>query len=158
MVVARIIAQSSYICHLLRVNRSMPRLNVVAVDLPGRRGKPGNLANATIGEWTDSVVADIDAHHLDDIVIVGHSMAGVTVPGVVAKLGSSRVREMILATAFVPRHGTAIVRTVIGSCRQISTCDPPIATIGASSSCCSGGAHHGGGFCARRITRSPSTR
>jgi pimeloyl-ACP methyl ester carboxylesterase len=41
-------------------------------------------------------------------------MAGVTVPGVVAKLGSSRVREMILATAFVPPQGSAIADTLGG--------------------------------------------
>ena len=32
---------------------------------------------------------------MDDIVIVGHSMAGMTLPGVVTKLGAARVREMI---------------------------------------------------------------
>jgi hypothetical protein len=41
-------------------------------------------------------------------------MAGVTVPGVVTKLGASRVREMILAAAFVPPHGQAIVDTLGG--------------------------------------------
>lgn len=62
----------------------------------------------------NSVVIDIDEAGLGDIVIVGHSMAGVTVPGVVAKLGSARVREMILATAFVPPQGSAIVGTLDG--------------------------------------------
>jgi pimeloyl-ACP methyl ester carboxylesterase len=41
-------------------------------------------------------------------------MAGVTVPGVVAKLGSARVQEMILAAAFVPPQGQAIVDTLGG--------------------------------------------
>nr|MDT0522410.1 alpha/beta fold hydrolase [Streptomyces sp. DSM 41633] len=91
-----------------------PRLRVLAVDLPGHGNKPGDLATATIGEWVDSVVADIEDAGLGDIVIVGHSMAGVTVPGVVAKLGASQVREMILATAFVPRQGQAIVDTLGG--------------------------------------------
>ncbi len=84
------------------------------MDLPGHGAKPGDLATATIGEWVDSVVADIEEAGLGDIVIVGHSMAGVTVPGVVAKLGSARVREMILATAFVPPQGEAIVDTLGG--------------------------------------------
>lgn len=91
-----------------------PELRVLAVDLPGHGNKPGDLATATIGEWVDSIVADIEDAGLGDIVIVGHSMAGVTVPGVVAKLGASQVREMILATAFVPRQGQAIVDTLGG--------------------------------------------
>jgi len=41
-------------------------------------------------------------------------MAGVTVPGVAAKLGSTRVRELIFATAFVPPQGKAIVDTLGG--------------------------------------------
>jgi hypothetical protein len=89
-------------------------LRVLAIDLPGRRGKPGDLATATIDEWVESAVADISDAGLGDLVVVGHSMAGVTVPGVVARLGASRVREMILATAFVPPQGLAIVDTLAG--------------------------------------------
>lgn len=47
-------------------------------------------------------------------MIVGHSTAGLIVPGVVTKLGSARVREMILAAAFAPPHGTALVDTFPG--------------------------------------------
>lgn len=96
------------------LRRQQPGLRVLAVDLPGRRGKPGNLATATIAEWVDSVVADIEQAGLGDVVVVGHSMAGVTVPGVVAKLGAGRVREMVLVAAFVPPRGTAIVDTLGG--------------------------------------------
>ena len=99
---------------IAELKRHHPLLRVVALDLPGRGSKPGNLATATIAEWVDSVVADIDEAGLDEIVIVGHSMAGVTVPAVVAKLGSARVREMVLVTAFVPPQGAAIVHTLDG--------------------------------------------
>lgn len=96
------------------LQRQERELRILAVDLPGRGRTPGDLSTATIGAWVDSVVADIDAAGLDDVVIVGHSMAGVTVPGVVTKLGSARVREMILAAAFVPPHGQSIVDTLGG--------------------------------------------
>src|ERR1700754_355761 len=96
------------------LQRLAPELRILAVDLPGRGRTPGDLATATIGEWVDSVVADIDREGLGDIVIVGHSMAGVTVPGIVTKLGSARVREMVLVAAFVPSQGQAIVDTLSG--------------------------------------------
>jgi pimeloyl-ACP methyl ester carboxylesterase len=96
------------------LRRQAPELRTLAVDLPGRGRTQGDLATATIGAWVDSVVADIEQEGLGDIVIVGHSMAGVTVPGVVAKLGCPRVREMILAAAFVPPQGQSIVDTLGG--------------------------------------------
>jgi pimeloyl-ACP methyl ester carboxylesterase len=96
------------------IHRLAPELTVLAVDLPGRRGKPGDLWTLTIADWVDSVVADIDDAGLNDVVIVGHSMAGLTVPGVVTKLGASRVREMILAAACVPPEGAAMVDVVAG--------------------------------------------
>jgi pimeloyl-ACP methyl ester carboxylesterase len=97
-----------------QIHRRASNLAVVSLDLPGRRDKPGDLLAATIGEWVDSLLADIDAAGVDDFVIVGHSLAGLTVPVVVTKLGPSRVREMVLAAAFVPPNGASVVDTLPG--------------------------------------------
>ena len=87
---------------------------MLAVDLPGRCGKPGDLLTATVADFVESVVDDIEHAGLDDIVLVGHSMAGLTTPGVVGKLGSARVREMVFAAAFVPPEGNSLVDTLTG--------------------------------------------
>ena len=42
------------------LRRQAPELTVLAVDLPGRRGKPGDLLNLTIADFVESVVADIE--------------------------------------------------------------------------------------------------
>jgi pimeloyl-ACP methyl ester carboxylesterase len=97
------------------IHRVAPELSVLAVDLPGRRGKPGDVRTFTLADFVESVTHDIEESGLDDIVIVGHSMAGLTVPGVVTKLGSSRVREMVLAAAFVPPEGKSLVDTLTGA-------------------------------------------
>jgi pimeloyl-ACP methyl ester carboxylesterase len=94
--------------------RHAPELRVLAVDLPGRGGRPADLASVTIGDFADSVVADIEDAGLGAVVVVGHSMAGLTVPGVVAKLGTARVREMVLLAAFVPPQGSSLVETLHG--------------------------------------------
>lgn len=96
------------------LGRQQPELQVLAVDLPGHGNEPGDLAAATVANWVDSVVAHIDAAGLDEVVVVGHSLAGLTVPGVVAKMGSGRVREMILMAASVPPQGCAIVDMLSG--------------------------------------------
>jgi pimeloyl-ACP methyl ester carboxylesterase len=82
---------------------------VRALDMPGRRNKPGDLREMTIAEYVNSLVGDIESAGLEDIVIVGHSMGGMTLPGVATKLGAARVREMIFAAAFLPPEGTSIV-------------------------------------------------
>jgi pimeloyl-ACP methyl ester carboxylesterase len=82
-----------------------PELKVLTVDLPGRRNKAGDLTTACIDGWVNSVVSDIENAALDDLVIVGHSLAGVTVPGVVTKLGSAQV----------PANGSALVDTFPGA-------------------------------------------
>jgi pimeloyl-ACP methyl ester carboxylesterase len=94
------------------IRRLEPDLDVLAVDLPDRGSSPGDLNTLTIADWVDSVVADIEGAGLDAVVIVGHSMAGVTVPGVVTKLGASRVREVVFAAACVPHEGAAMVDVV----------------------------------------------
>ena len=96
------------------IHRRAPDLVVLTLDLPGRRGKPGDLLDAHIDDWVDSLLADIDDAGIGEFVIVGHSLAGLTVPGVVTKLGPSRVREMVLAAAFVPPQGCSVVDTLPG--------------------------------------------
>jgi pimeloyl-ACP methyl ester carboxylesterase len=73
------------------IHRLAPELTVLAVDLPGRRDNAGDLLTLSIADFVDSVVGDIEDAGVSDVVLVGHSMAGLTVPGVVTKLGSSRV-------------------------------------------------------------------
>ena len=72
----------------------------------------------TIGEFVDSLVHDIERAGLEDIVIVGHSLGGMTLAGVVTKLGAARVREMIFAAAFLPSQGTSIWRAHRGYLRR----------------------------------------
>jgi len=96
------------------IHRLAPELRVLAVDLPGRRGRPGDLSAVTITDCVESVITDVEDAGLDEVVVCGHSLGGVTVPGVVAKLGPSRVREMILAAAFLPPQGTSVLDSLGG--------------------------------------------
>jgi pimeloyl-ACP methyl ester carboxylesterase len=108
------LAADSWELTVEEIHRLAPELTVLAVDLPGRRGKPGDLHTLTVADCVQSAVDDIERAGLDDIVLVGHSMAGLTVPGVVTKLGSPRVRELVFATAFVPPEGKSLVDTLTG--------------------------------------------
>jgi pimeloyl-ACP methyl ester carboxylesterase len=75
------------------IHRLAPDLTVLALDMPVRRNKPGDLRAMGIGDYVDSLVDDIESAGLDDIVIVGHSMGAITLPGVVTKLGAAPARR-----------------------------------------------------------------
>jgi pimeloyl-ACP methyl ester carboxylesterase len=94
--------------------RKAPELRVLALDLPGRGRRPADLAGMTIAGFVESAVADVEDAGLGDVVVVGHSLAGLVVPGIVSKLGAPRVREMILLAAFVPPQGLSVVDTLRG--------------------------------------------
>lgn len=71
-----------------------------AVDLPGRARRPSVLRALTLADFADSVVSDVNAAGLDRVVVVGHSMAGLTLPGVIARLGE-RVARVVLVSCIV---------------------------------------------------------
>jgi pimeloyl-ACP methyl ester carboxylesterase len=102
-------AADSWELTVQEIHRLAPELTVLALDMPGRRNKPGDLREMTIADYVDSLVGDIETAGLEGIVIAGHSLGGMTLPGVVTKLGSARVREVIFAAAFLPPEGTSIV-------------------------------------------------
>ena len=94
-------------------DRLLPHLDrpALAVDLPGRNGKPGDLATLSVEDEVASVVADVQAAgRTGPIVVVAHSSGGLVVPGVVAGLngtegGVPRVRHVVLNAALVPPDG-----------------------------------------------------
>ena len=103
-----------------------PKLRVLAVDLPGRGRNPADLATVTVDGWVDAVVAEIESASLGDVVVVGHSLGGLTVPGVVTRLGAARVREMVLAAAFIPPQGLSVVDTLRGPLAPLARLGPRI--------------------------------
>ena len=77
----------------------------LAVDLPGRAGRPADLPTLTVDAEVASVVADIDAAGFDQpLVLVVHSSGGLVVPGVLRALGD-RVERVVLNAASVPPEG-----------------------------------------------------
>lgn len=88
-------------------DRLLPYLDrpALAVDLPGRNGKPADFATLSIDDEVASVLADVDAAApTTPIVVVAHSSGGLVVPGVVAGLGD-RVAHVVLSAALVPVEG-----------------------------------------------------
>lgn len=104
------------------IERQAPGTPTLAVDLPGRGAEPGDLATLTIGECVESAIRQIDRAGIERLVLVGHSMAGITLPGVAQRLGADRIAHMIYVACCVPPQGTTVV----------STLKPPVSWIAGS--------------------------
>ncbi|MEB3070651.1 alpha/beta hydrolase [[Mycobacterium] vasticus] len=93
-----------------------PDIQVDVVDLPGRRSCPADLASLTIADCVDAVSQQIVEHAAGDgdrpIVLVGHSLAGVVLPGVVNSLGVDKIAQVIFVACCVPPPGQCVVDTL----------------------------------------------
>lgn len=84
---------------------------VLAVDLPGRGVHPAPPESLTPATASASVAGDIDAARFDEVVLVGHSMAGCTLPATVGRLGD-RVRHVVFVACTVPDDGGTALDTL----------------------------------------------
>jgi len=90
--------------------RTVPLLDgpVLAIDLPGRGARPGPLDRLTIADGVASAVADIEAAALEDPVLVGHSMAGLVMPGILREIGERFSHVVFVSCAILPA-GTSLL-------------------------------------------------
>jgi pimeloyl-ACP methyl ester carboxylesterase len=85
----------------------------IAVDLPGRGRSPGDLATLTVNDFVASVVDDIVEADLTDVTLVGHSLAGITLPGVAEKV-PDRLRRLVFVSCAVPPDGVPLGEVLEG--------------------------------------------
>jgi len=94
------------------IAQQAPDVPCLSVNLPGHGDEPGDLATLTIAQCVDSVVAKIEASGAEKVMLVGHSMAGITIPGVAAKLGPARIQRMVYLACCIPPQGKRVIDTL----------------------------------------------
>lgn len=102
------------------VRRQAPDVPVLAVDLPGRGSSPVPLAEATVARCVEEVIRQIGDAGLAEVILVGHSLAGVILPGAAMALGSDRVQRLVFLTCAVPPEGGSVVDVLRGPLRAIA--------------------------------------
>jgi pimeloyl-ACP methyl ester carboxylesterase len=83
--------------------------DVVAVDLPGRGSRSDvDVSTVSLADCAAALEDEIVSRDLQDVVLVAHSFAGVTVPRVMESL-ADRLRHVVFLSAVVPEDGSAVI-------------------------------------------------
>jgi pimeloyl-ACP methyl ester carboxylesterase len=83
----------------------------IAVDLPGRRDRPGDITRITIDQAAASAAKDVVAASEGGVVLVGHSAGGIVLPALTARL-DGRVEQLVFVAGLSAPDGAAVVETV----------------------------------------------
>lgn len=95
----------------------------VAIDLPGRGAHPAPLDEVRIADWVGATVEEVDA--IDgDVVLVGHSMAGLTIPGVLAQ-AHERIRHVVFVSCAIPPDGASLLELLAPEFVELAESTPP---------------------------------
>ncbi len=86
--------------------RMLPHLELpaLAVDLPGHGARGGGFLGHSSGRYADDVVAQIRASGIDDVILVGPSMAGLVIPAVAARIADT-VTRLVFISCGIPPEG-----------------------------------------------------
>jgi pimeloyl-ACP methyl ester carboxylesterase len=82
--------------------------NPIAVDLPGHGDRSADREGITMSMYIDDVISFIRTEKLSDLVLVGHSMAGIIISKVADEM-PDRVKHLVYLAAVVPYSGAALI-------------------------------------------------
>lgn len=91
---------------------------VVALDMPGRGGSRTPLADFTLRAGTDAIVEAIDTAPFDRAILVGHSLAGLTLP-YAAAARRAEVAHLVFIGASIPPEGASLLSTITPAVRLV---------------------------------------
>lgn len=93
----------------------VPQLDLpaIAVDQPGRPGNPvEDMGSITVEDYRQNVAAAV-ASADDDVILVGHSLAGVSLAGAL-EAHPDRIRHVVFISCTIPEDGGNLFSLVAG--------------------------------------------
>ena len=89
---------------------SDPRVQrVIALDLPGHGSRLGDKeqGDVTLEDYIEAVAETVRNADLRDVILVGHSLAGVSVPQAAARV-ADRIKRLVMLSALIPDEGKTV--------------------------------------------------
>lgn len=104
----------------------------IAVDLPGRCDRPGDLATIGLDECVAAVLEDADRAGFDHFTLVGHSLGGITITET-GNRHPDRVTHLVYVGALVPERGSSAARLMLdGADMEGEIMNPPAEDVSRS--------------------------
>lgn len=92
------------------LERQSPGVGTIALDAPGCGAKRGrDTATLAQEDIVADLVADITASGLDEVILVGHSNAGTTIPAML-RLAPGLFRRAVYVTCCAPQPGQTVLQ------------------------------------------------
>lgn len=91
-------------------SRLLPHLEAkaLAIDLPGRGARPAPLRTLCVDDWVDAIVEDVASLGSEPVVLVGHSLAGLSLPRVADRV-PERLAHLVFLSCTVPPEGRSSI-------------------------------------------------
>ena len=110
--------------------RVLPHLETPAraIDLPGRGSRPAPLESVTLDDWVDAVVEEIRTSGETPTVLVGHSLAGITMPRVAERI-PELLSHLVFIACTVPEEGRTVLEDLAPNVERLArdNLDNPVA-------------------------------
>ena len=92
---------------------------VLALDMPGRGRHPAPLDEVHLSDWIESAIHDIEDADANDAVLVGHSMAGLSIASIVDQV-YQRLRHIVFVSCAVPPDGESLLSLLDPELRELA--------------------------------------
>jgi len=91
-------------------SRLTPHLTArsIALDLPGRGTRPAPLLELRIDDWVDAIVEEVECLADEPVVLVGHSLAGMSLPRVASRV-PEKLAHLVFISCTVPPEGQSSI-------------------------------------------------
>jgi pimeloyl-ACP methyl ester carboxylesterase len=91
----------------------------IAIDLPGHGTNAGHTLDINLDDYVNAVMTAANDQK-GQVILVGHSMAGIVISQTAEKLGSEKVSTLIYLDAFLPKNGESLFGLVEATLKHLT--------------------------------------